>query len=171
MFLLPLDFSTAFICLGISFLFEFIRIFIAFFLSKPSDELRQLKIQKGETALEVVSIKSVNLEFVRHSLLTRKVIKIEKRIETIEMDHAPKVLAIKKNFRIFRVIFYIACGLYLYQRSVVMINPQVAWPLSWFTKSDLVSVSPLSIIFMSGLAIRYILRTTLPIVFRGTVFP
>lgn len=51
----------------------------------------------------MVSIKSVNLEFVRHSLLTRKVIKIEKRIETIESDHAPKVLKIKKNFRISRV--------------------------------------------------------------------
>ena len=56
-----------------------------------------------ETALEVASIKSVNLEFVRHSLLTRKAIKIEKRIETIQFEHAPKAIKIKNFFRICRV--------------------------------------------------------------------
>ena len=136
MFILPLSQAGALVCVSISFIYEVIRIFAAYTLSRPSDELRVLKIQKVlrrhwfielsvsrdlfffklifiivlcritnqvETALEVASIKSVNLEFVRHSLLTRKAIKIEKRIETIQFEHAPKAIKIKNFFRICRV--------------------------------------------------------------------
>jgi hypothetical protein len=106
MFILPLDSAGALGCISVSLVYEVIRILAAFYLSKPSDELRLLKIQKAETTLEVASIKSVNLEFVRHSLLTRKVIKIEKMIETITADHAPKALKVKNYLRIFRVSLF-----------------------------------------------------------------
>ena len=60
-------------------------------------------IIQADTALEICSIKHVNLEFVRHSLLTRKIIKIEKRIETFQSELAPKALRVKKILRSCRV--------------------------------------------------------------------
>jgi hypothetical protein len=56
--------------------------------------------------IEIASIKSVNLDFVKHSLLTRKVIKIEKKIETFQSQHAPKVTKVKNFFRVFRVSYH-----------------------------------------------------------------
>ena len=46
MFILPLSQAGALVCVSISFLYEVIRIFAAYTLSRPSDELRVLKIQK-----------------------------------------------------------------------------------------------------------------------------
>ena len=46
MFILPLNTSIALVCTGISFTFEVLRIFLAWLLARPSDEVRQLTIQK-----------------------------------------------------------------------------------------------------------------------------
>ena len=79
------------------------RISINFFVHRNLCLISTYAAPQVETALEVASIKSVNLEFVRHSLLTRKVIKIEKRIEVIQSEYAPKAIKVKNFFRICRV--------------------------------------------------------------------
>lgn len=53
-------------------------------------------------AVEILSI-SVNQELVKHSLLTRKIIKTDKDIETIQSEYAPKATKVKNFFRICRV--------------------------------------------------------------------
>ena len=103
MFILPLNTNDAVICAGIAFVFEAVRILLAYLLARPSDEIRQLNQQKAEASAELATIKSVHVEFVRHSLLSRKVIKLEKRIETIQMDYAPKAQRAKGIFRTIRV--------------------------------------------------------------------
>lgn len=55
-------------------------------------------------AIEILSI-SVNQELVKHSLLTRKIIKVDKDIETIQSEYAPKATKVKNFFRICRVSF------------------------------------------------------------------
>ena len=45
-------------------------------MARPSDEARKLEITIAETQLELSQIKSVQVEFVRHSLLSRKIIKV-----------------------------------------------------------------------------------------------
>ena len=74
-------------------------------MARPSKEIEVLQNQKIEAAQELALIKSVQLELVRHSLLTRKVIKIDKQIETIQSKHAPKQRSVKNVLRIIRVSF------------------------------------------------------------------
>jgi hypothetical protein len=57
---------------------------------------------QAEMAVEILSI-SVNQELVKHSLLTRKIIKADKDIETIQSEYAPKATKVKNFFRICRV--------------------------------------------------------------------
>ena len=70
-----------------------------------------------------------------------------------------------------QVVLYLACGVYFAQHSVVMVNPQLVWPLMAFTSRQLVHLNPVSILFISGLAFRHIFRSTLPILFQNTTFP
>ena len=60
-------------------------------------------MMQAEAKVELDTIKSVHVELVRHSLLTRKIIKIDKKMETIQMEYAPKAQRVKKFFRMFRV--------------------------------------------------------------------
>lgn len=60
-------------------------------------------MDKYVAQIELAKIKSVQLEFVKHSLLSRKVISIEKKIENIQVLYAPRLLRVKKIFRILRV--------------------------------------------------------------------
>ena len=46
MFILPLNTSIALMCTAVSFSFEVLRIFLAWLLARPSDEVRQLTLQK-----------------------------------------------------------------------------------------------------------------------------
>lgn len=79
------------------------RMAIAYFLARPSDEVNKLESDKYDAMAEVAKIKSVQLEFVKHSLLTRKVISIEKKIETLQAQYFPRLLRVRKIFRIVRV--------------------------------------------------------------------
>ena len=78
--------------------------FPAFFLAKRSDEISVLQAQKIEVAREIAEIKSVQVEFVQHSLLKRKEIKIDKRIELLESQYMPRYLRVKYFARIARVL-------------------------------------------------------------------
>ena len=60
-------------------------------------------MDKYVAQMELAKIKSVQLEFVKHSLLSRKVISIEKKIENIQVLYSPRLLRVKKIFRILRV--------------------------------------------------------------------
>lgn len=82
---------------------QILSLISAYQFGKPPDKLRQLLEQKAETNLELADIKSVNLEFVKHSKLSRKVIKIEKEIETIQLTSAPRIKKVKYVSRVFRV--------------------------------------------------------------------
>lgn len=75
----------------------------AFFFAQPSAEAKKLEVEKYEVQAELSTIKSVQLEFVRHSLLTRKVIKAEKQLELIQSQYLPKVQRVRRYLRIIRV--------------------------------------------------------------------
>jgi cytoplasmic iron level regulating protein YaaA (DUF328/UPF0246 family) len=76
---------------------------MAYILARPSTEIINLESDKYEAQLDVAKIKSVQLEFVKHSLLTRKVISIEKKIEQLQALYMPRLLKVRKVFRIIRV--------------------------------------------------------------------
>ena len=66
-----------------------------------------MEVEKYEAQAELSTIKSVQLEFVRHSLLTRKVIKAEKQLELIQSQYLPKVQKVRRYLRIIRVNIFI----------------------------------------------------------------
>jgi hypothetical protein len=72
-------------------------------IARPSPQMARLEIDKREAQVEVAKIKSVQLEFVKHSLLQRKVISIEKKIELLQLQYNPRLQAVRKVFRVLRV--------------------------------------------------------------------
>lgn len=86
---------------------------LAYILARPSSEANNLEVKILETKIELSRIKSVQLELVKHSKLSRSLIKYEKELETIQAQYAPKALQVKKIFRIIRVGVLFLCQLFL----------------------------------------------------------
>lgn len=103
MLVIPVDIECLVQCALIAVSFEVLRMAIAFILARPSGEVNKLELEKYEAVAEVAKIRSVQLEFVKHSKLTRKVISIEKQIETLQAQYFPRLLRVRKVFRIARV--------------------------------------------------------------------
>lgn len=108
MIVIPVDIEALVQCAILAVIFEALRMGIAFFLARPSNEILKLESDKFDAQAEVAKIKSVQLEFVKHSLLTRKVISIEKKIEGLQALYYPRLLFVRKVCRIVRVGFCIA---------------------------------------------------------------
>jgi hypothetical protein len=59
MFILPVDSTCSLLCVAISFVYESFRILAAYFATRPSDELRLLKIQKVFLLAIILLLKSL----------------------------------------------------------------------------------------------------------------
>lgn len=103
MIVIPVDIEAIVQCTIVAVVFEVLRFVVAFFLARPSSEIMQLESDKFDAQAEVAKIKSVQLEFVKHSLLTRKVIAIEKKIEGLQALYYPRLLFVRKVCRIVMV--------------------------------------------------------------------
>uniref|UniRef100_A0A7S3HTN5 Tail-anchored protein insertion receptor WRB n=1 Tax=Spumella elongata TaxID=89044 RepID=A0A7S3HTN5_9STRA len=167
----PVDIELFVQCALAAFAFEVLRMIIAYVLARPSSKVIQLESDKYDAMAELGKIRSVQLELVKHSKLTRKVIAIEKDIEKLQAQYFPRLLKVRKVFRVLRFVTYIALGVYFGARPVLQINPLILWPLSWFTSLEVISIYPWFVLFVMGGMIRHILRSVLPIVFSSTSFP
>lgn len=103
MIVIPVDIELFVQCAVAALVFETLRMLIAFGLARPSSEVTKLELERQDAVLEVGQIKSVQLEFVKHAKLSRKVIAIEKKIETLQAQYFPRLLKVRKVFRILRV--------------------------------------------------------------------
>jgi len=151
-------------------LVEMIRILIASVLNKPSSEQALLQRQREDANAELASIKSVQLELVRHSKLTRKIIKMDKQIEDLQAGNAPKFQRARRVGRISKVLAELLLCLYYLNSNVVLIDPKVLWPLSIFISHKTISLPLWFFVVSSSLSCRYVLRTILQLVFRGAEF-
>lgn len=103
MIVIPVDIEIIVQCAIFAVIFEVLRMGIAYMLARPSSEVMKLESDKFDAMADVAKIKSVQLEFVKHSLLTRKVISIEKKIEQLQALYFPRLLKVRKIARITRV--------------------------------------------------------------------
>lgn len=103
MIVIPVDIEALVQCALLALVFEVLRIGVASLLARPSSEVMKLEADKFDAQAEVAKIKSVQLEFVKHSLLTRKVISIEKKIEGLQAQYYPRLLFVRKVCRVVRV--------------------------------------------------------------------
>ena len=62
-------------------------------------------------------------------------------------------------------------GIVFKDKSVVLVNPLLLWPLSWFTYKATIALSPWFVIIIFAGTSRHILRTILPLIFSRTTFP
>lgn len=87
---------------------------LGYIIAGPSSKVTELEKEKVVTQIELRSIKSVQLELVRHSKLERKVIKIDKEIEGIKALQEPKIASTRKILRIARVSLFELSWICLY---------------------------------------------------------
>jgi hypothetical protein len=98
---------NSFVCVLFALFFEIIVYVVEKYISLPPTELVTANNDLVATKLELCTVKSVQLELVKHSKLTRKMIKLEKQIETIKESQLPKVNRWNYILRVSRV--RIAC--------------------------------------------------------------
>ena len=99
----PVDIELFVQCALAALAFEVLRMIIAYVLARPSSKVIQLESDKYDAMAELGKIRSVQLELVKHSKLTRKVIAIEKDIEKLQAQYFPRLLKVRKVFRVLRV--------------------------------------------------------------------
>ena len=75
-------------------------------MKRPSQELLTATADLNTTRIELCEVKSVQLQFVKHSKLSRKAIKLEKQIEDIKFAQIPKLTKVKNILWIVRVICF-----------------------------------------------------------------
>lgn len=103
MLVIPQDIPLLGLVMIIPAVFEILRIIVGYLIAGPSGKLQTLEKDKIAAMIEVRSIKSVQLELVRQSKLERRIIKIDKEIEQLTKQQAPKVEKTRKMLRYLRV--------------------------------------------------------------------
>ena len=103
MVILPVDVNLAFYIIALCASVELLRIFFAIVFTRPDPNIKLCRDEKKIATDELAEIKSVQLELVKHSLLTRKVIKLDKQIEKLQSEFSPKIKKVKSIGRIARV--------------------------------------------------------------------
>jgi len=168
----PLASRWALYCMGFTFVFEVFRILIAYIVSKPSDKIRENMVKKAEYQVELSTITAIQVDFVRHSKLTRNIIKLDKEIEQLQGEYAPRVSKTKSVARFIRFLSYGSIGAYFLNTGMVTVDKNIIWPLGSFSNSNLLTLNVFFFLFLCGISWRHILRTCLPLLFRGrTIFP
>lgn len=66
---------------------------------------------------------------------------------------------------------YIGLGVYGGTAPIVLINPQVLWPVSWFTSQETIGLPVWVVAFIFGGLCRHLWRTSLPIFSPRGTFP
>ena len=75
------------------------------YLNLPPKELLTCTQELTIARKDLCTVKSIQLEFVKHSKLSRRTIKLEKQIEDIKEAQKPKILKIKNALNTFKVIY------------------------------------------------------------------
>lgn len=162
--------ATLFI-VAICLLLEIFRIGLAYIMSKPSNKIQKLEEEKIATSLELATVKNVQVDFVRHSKLKRKMIKIEKEIEGLKDEIAPRLKKVKNLFRILRLCGYAVLVAYMWNTPIAVFSPKILWPFNIVTSSNTCNVPILVFIFFCAFACRHMLRSSTNILFRHIELP
>jgi hypothetical protein len=94
----------------------------AYIVARPSDKLRKLEAEKFETSLELAAIKSIQVDLVRHSKLKRKAINLEKEIDKLQAETAPRHKKVKQLFRTVRVSYMNSLELLVELNYIVLVG-------------------------------------------------
>jgi hypothetical protein len=106
MLLYPHDIKLLGLCFIIPTIFEVLRLVVAAIVVAPPRKIKELEQEKFEAKFELASIKSVQVEFIRHSKLQREIIRIDRELEILKANQQPKADKLKYIMHIVRVSFH-----------------------------------------------------------------
>jgi hypothetical protein len=164
MIVIPLDVNAIWALTGFCAVFEFLRIAIANWWILKNDISSELKAQKIVLQREISKIPPTQL--VERSIRERKVISIDKQLDSLKLsadDGGGKMI---KYSRILRILVYSAVGIYFSSRDLLLIDVKALPLVHFFTDRLLVSPHLLFLIFVFGFGWRHIFRTMMPLFFR-----
>eukprot|EP01040_Poterioochromonas_malhamensis_P001193 gene1193-1266_t len=169
----PQDFTLFLKIILVPIVFEVIRIIFGYSFVGQSSQIAKLEKEKLQIQYELSTIKSIQLELVRHSKLERNLIKIDKEIEKLKASQIPKEKKMKSYFQIGRLLVYVAAGIFFSAAPVVLISPKVFWPFGWifFTSNETIGIHPWFLILIVAASSRHLLRTFLLLFAPANTFP
>jgi len=144
---------------------EMLRILVAYArCARKSAQVRELTKERIVLKIELSKIKSAQLELVKKSLLERKLIEAEKKMDQLKDDVLPALrVSLRNVFMYVRIVVYGVTSIYFFNSELVIVDSNMFFPFAlWPDK--LMSLPAWAIISISALAIRHILRTIVPIV-------
>lgn len=159
--LLNLD-QSLFLVFVFALIFEIVFFNLEQYVTQPPSELKTIANQITETKQDLCKIKSIQLELVKHSKLTRRLIKLEKQTESIKEEQAPRVAKWQYIMTVARVIIYAMGGILACQFQAVVFAPsKMLWPLSsiLFFEGKVFELHPVMMLFVSGLGWQYVIHT------------
>lgn len=154
--------SHKFVGVIFAFLFELVLLAIDSYLHLPPKELKIYESELKETRLALCKVKSIQVEFVKHSKLSRKALKLEKDIERVKELQVPKIDRIKGMIGYFKIISFCVLGVLIsqHQTETIFVPSSMIWPVSLFLPVGF-NIHPVFLLFIAALAWQYVFATVL----------
>lgn len=167
MHLIPLDYEALFVVICAAFALEMVRLILGYVVGAEPREIRALTEKRLRILAELASIKSVQVEFVKSSLMERQKIKAEKDLENAKHEYKTRLPRMKMAFRVIRVIVYATFAYFFMQDPIIIIDSVLFWPYAAFASSCNMQMNVWTLLPLSGFAIRFLLRSIAPILLGG----
>ena len=167
MHVIPLDYEALFVLMGFAAAFETVRLVLGYFVGAEPREIRVLTEKRLRILAELASIKSVQVEFVKSSLMERQKIKAEKDLENAKYKYKMSLPRKKTIFRVIRIIIYTMFSYFFTQEPIIIIDSILFWPYSAFASSCNMQMTVWTLLPLSGCAYRFLLRSLAPTFFSG----
>jgi len=144
---------------------EMLRILVAYArCARKSAQVRELTKERIVLKIELSKIKSAQLELVKKSLLERKLIEAEKKMDQLKDDELPALrVSLRNAFMYVRIVIYGLTSIYFFNSELIIVDSNMFFPFVLWT-DKLMSLPAWAVVSISALATRHILRTIIPLV-------
>jgi hypothetical protein len=139
-------------------------VLIDWYLHIPPKELKAAEIELKDTRIALCKVKSIQVEFVKHSKLSRKSLKLEKDIERIKDEMVPKIAGVKGVLGYLKVICFCVVGILIsqHQQEAIFVPASMIWPVSSILFLPFgFNIHPVFVLFIAALAWQYVFATVL----------
>jgi len=137
---------------------------VDWYLNLPPSELKAAELELRETRLALCKVKSIQVEFVKHSKLSRKALKIEKDIEKMKESKVPQIARVKNMLGYVKIVSFCIVGVLIsqHQKEVIFVPSSMIWPFSLllFLPSGF-NIHPVFLLFIAAQSWQYVFATLL----------
>lgn len=142
-------------CASFPMAVELLTIAIMTCLLRPPEKYLQLVDAKDSTSAELKEIKSLQNDFVKHSLLSRRLIKLDKEITSIRDGQTPKIKLLSTIGIAVRILVYVIFCLYHLHDVLLPLGIQLPWMLRLLFPSSFYYIHVWVVVFLASVASQY----------------